>query len=133
MTDTQCKTCRFYLANADDFVGTCRRMPPTVMMSPEGPMHSTWPSTGASAWCGEHQTRVVARARGDETLEEAAERRRALLQKLSDGTDFIDSDISPDMIAAGAKIVAGLGAGTPEVDAVRIWKAMRAARSEDLS
>jgi hypothetical protein len=45
-----CGRCRYWQPGTESF-GQCRRQPPVVDFTDEGPM-SAWPGTAATDWCG---------------------------------------------------------------------------------
>jgi hypothetical protein len=49
-----CSRCLYWQPGTEAF-GQCRRRPPVVDFTDEGPM-SAWPGTAATDWCGEFFT-----------------------------------------------------------------------------
>ena len=54
-----CSRCLYWQPGTEAF-GQCRRRPPVVDFTDEGPM-SAWPGTAATDWCGEFRDEQIAR------------------------------------------------------------------------
>jgi len=49
----RCETCVFLEASKKEEFGECHRLPPTVMIEPDGGMSFSFAIVGKDQWCGE--------------------------------------------------------------------------------
>lgn len=49
----RCESCVFLEADKKEEFGECHRLPPTVMMEPDGGMSFSFAIVGLDQWCGE--------------------------------------------------------------------------------
>lgn len=56
-----CLDCRFFRPDdpKDEYLGTCRRRSPVVVIKHgcEEPMQNLWPPVSADSWCGEFEAK----------------------------------------------------------------------------